>query len=826
MRFVAIFAVLASAVYLCSQPVPRQQPGPQPDGSTLLSNGWRIKPAGRQVPLGTFPMSTALSPDGKFLLILNGGYMPPYISVHETATMKEVGRAPVQDAWLGMTFSPDGKLVYVSGGSRACVYEFSFSTDGQMTARRTFSILPEGQQPQWTDFVGDVAITPNGRLLYAAALYQNAIHVINPQSGRAIEKFQTGRRPYRILFHPDGQSFFVSSWADATLYQHKTETGEQTHALRLGPHPTDIVWRKRKGSDEAEGQYEGRLFVSAANTNSVYVVAVAENKDLRQIETINVGLTARHPLGMTPSALALSPDEDRLYIVCSDANAVAIADLTEARSHVLGFVPTAWYPTAARVLADNRLVVLNGRGLRSYPNPGGPNPTKRTAPVHQGGTNIEYVARIQTGTASVLDPITEEQLDAYTQTVQQMSPYRDEFLDRIETGPGNPVPSSPGDPSPIQHVIYVVKENRSYDQVLGDIGRGNSDPSLTLFGENITPNQHKIAREFVLFDNFYVNADVSADGHNWSTSAIANDYVQKMWPNSYSARRKHYDYEGGEAAALPPAGYLWTNAAAKGVTMRNYGYWATNVPNPAEGAPQIANVRDPILARVTNSYYRAFDLNYFDVDRIKVFLKDLAEFQTSGNMPKLIFLRLGNDHTNGTAAGRLAPLSLAADNDHAVGMLVEAMSRSKFWASTAIFILEDDAQNGPDHVDSHRSTAYIISPYTHRGTVDSNMYNTTSMLRTIELILGLRPMTHFDAGSKPMSTAFANTADVKPFTAEQPRVSTTDRNAPANPTSARSLQMDFSDADRADDDELNDILWLAIRKTEPPAPVRSYFSRR
>jgi hypothetical protein len=299
-----------------------------------------------------------------------------------------------------------------------------------------------------------------------------------------------------------------------------------------------------------------------------------------------------------------------------------------------------------------------------------------------------------------------------------------------------------------------------------------------------------------------------------------------MWPNSYAARRKKYDYEGGEPAALPPAGYIWTNAAAKGITMRNYGYWAGNVTEHVEGGPQIASVRDPILARITNMNYRAFDLEYLDVDRIKVFLADLAQFESSGNMPQLIFLRLGNDHTNGTAPGRLAALSLVADNDHALGMLVEAMSRSKFWSSTAIFVLEDDAQNGPDHVDSHRSPAFIISPYTHRGIVDSNMYNTTSMLRTMELVLGMRPMTHFDAAARPMFAAFSNTADTKPYTAEQPRVSTTDRNPPANPTAAQSMHMDFSEADRIDDDELNDVLWRAVRKTDPPAPVRSYFSRR
>jgi hypothetical protein len=323
-----------------------------------------------------------------------------------------------------------------------------------------------------------------------------------------------------------------------------------------------------------------------------------------------------------------------------------------------------------------------------------------------------------------------------------------------------------------------------------------------------------------------VNADVSADGHNWSTSAIANDYVQKMWPNSYAGRRKHYDYEGGEPAALPPAGYIWTNAAAAGISIRNYGWWATNLPKPTQGERQVERLRDPLLARFTNMNYRAFDLDYMDIDRAKVFISDLQEFEKTGTMPKLMFLRLGNDHTSGTAAGKIAPLAAMADNDAALGMIVEAVSKSKFWPQTAIFVLEDDAQNGPDHVDSHRSPAFILSPYTRRdGFIDSSMYNTTSMLRTMELILGLRPMTVFDAAARPMWNAFTAKPDTRPYVAEAARIPLDERNPALSATAARSARLDFSEADRIDDDELNDILWRAIRKSEPPAPVRSYFSR-
>lgn len=833
MRLLALTAACGAVAFLVSQSgPPREQVGPLPDGRFLLNSGWTLAPAGVQVPLDTLPMSTVLSKDGKFLVVLNGGYNPPSLLVLEVATMKEVSRTPVEDGWLGLTLSPDGSLLYVGGGSRAAVYEFKFE-GGKVQPARTFPIIAAESRTH-RDFIGDVALSPDGRLIYAAGLFHDAVHVINPQSGRVIGRYPTGRRPYRILFHPDGKSYFVSSWADGAVYHHNADTGERLSVTRLGSHPTDMVWRARQKEDaqpEAEDVSQpphARLFVTAGNTNSVYVLSVSESKDVRLHETVNVAMRPRQPLGMTPSAVALDRDQSRLFVVCSDANAVAVVDVAGPRSLVLGFVPTGWYPTAARVLPDRRLVVLNGRGPRSFPNPQGPDPAARVAGSHAGDPPpvAQYVGRLQKGSASVIDPFDEAKLAEYTQTVLRNSPYRDELLQRVQIPAGNPVPATPGQPSPIRHVIYVVKENRTYDQVLGDLGKGNGDPSLTLFTEKISPNHHKLAREFVLFDNFYVNADVSADGHNWSTSAIAPDYVQKMWPNSYAGRRRHYDYEGGEVAALPPAGYIWTNATAAGISLRNYGWWVSNTPKPApDGQPQVASVRDPMLASSTNMNFRGFDLDYLDVKRMAVFLKDLAEFERTGEMPRLILLRIGNDHTSGTAPGKYTPLAAMADNDAALGQLVEAVSKSRFWPTTAIFVLEDDAQNGPDHVDSHRAPAYVISPYTRRGIIDSSMYNTTSMLRTMELILGMRPMTHFDAAARPMWAAFANSPDPRPYEAAPPGVSLEERNPAVSATAARSNRLDLSEADKIDDEEMNDILWRALRGTEPPAPVRSFFSR-
>ena len=299
----------------------------------------------------------------------------------------------------------------------------------------------------------------------------------------------------------------------------------------------------------------------------------------------------------------------------------------------------------------------------------------------------------------------------------------------------------------------------------------------------------------------------------------------KLWPNNYARRGKEYDFEEQDQASLPPAGYLWTNASLAGRSIRNFGYMVNEKRGAPLGADQITGVRDPVLAKVTNWKYQGFDLSTPDVDRAQVFLREFAEYEKSGNMPELIVMRLPNDHTSGTKPGALTPRSMAADNDYALGMIAEAVSKSKFWTSTAIFVVEDDAQNGPDHVDSHRSPAWVISSFGKRHLVDSTMYNTASVLRTMEFLLGVKPMTHFDAGARPMTSVFQSMPDATPYTAEQPRISLTGRNPANGPGAEASIHMDFDEADKNDDDELNDVLWRAIRPGNPPPPARSFFGK-
>ena len=814
-----------------SQQSAREKVGPLPDGGFLLNSGWTIRPAGQQVPLGTFPMSTALSANGKFLLVMNAGYDPPSISIIDIKKKTEIGRTPVPDCWLGLTVAPAGDLVYVGGGTTGKVFEFSLNPEtGALTGAREFAAVPNLAQ-KGNSFIGDVELSPDAHLLYAADVSGDSIAVINLRSGRMTDRWKTGRRPYRIVVAPNGGELLISSWADAAIYQHQASTGTLITKVRVAPHPTDMLWiNKPAPAEEGASSYVARLFVTTSNTNSAYSFGVTKDGALDMLETINVSLTPLQPLGMTPSALATNERGNRLFVVCSDANAVLEADISSPHSRVAGFIPTGWYPTAIRSLPGNELAIINGKGLGSRPNPHGPNPILRPAPLHEGGNTpaaVEYVGHIQTGTASFLSEPDNDQLHTFTQTVVSNSPYKDEMiygpvLDQQQAY----FSRSQGHDSPIQHVIYVIKENRTYDQVLGDLEKGNGDKSLVLFGEKITPNFHRLARDFVLYDNFYENADVSAEGHNWASAAIAPDYTVKLWPNTYGHRGHPYDFEGGEPANTPPTGYLWDNALQAGVTIRDYGQWTTNIPlKNVTGTTQIASVKDRALIPYVDMNYRGFDLEYSDVDRAKEFIREWKEFDAKGQGPQLTILRMGNDHTQGVKGGTLTPFSYVAQNDYAVGTVVDAVSHSKLWPSTALFIIEDDSQNGPDHVDSHRAPAWIISPFTQRGTIDSSMYNQASILRTMELITGLRPMTQFDAAAPPMFRSFSRTPNLQPYTVIEPKVSLTDRNPANGPGEAASSRMDFSDADRADDDDLNDVLWRAIRHSDPPPPTRSGFAR-
>jgi hypothetical protein len=677
-----------------------------------------------------------------------------------------------------------------------------------MTAQRKIELFPGEKAPH---LISDIAV--HGDDLLVADGEQDRIAVADVKTRKVLRYFSTARNPYAMLLDPDMRSVWISSWSTAQIVEYDIASGKEITRVTTGPHPTEMARLS-----------PSRLAVASANTNHVWILEKT-GKGWRLKEKLNLALAPRQPVGMTPSALSLSADRRTLYVACSDANAVAVVDVSGEDAKVLGFVPTGWYPTGVRALPDGRLLVLNGKGLGSHPNPDGPNPNRWPVPAGGLKTRMQYVASMQNGSASLIGRIDKQKLQEYTRTVRENSPYRDALLEDAGIPDGNPIPKVPGGATPIQHVILLMKENRTYDQVLGDLKEGNGDPSLVLFGENVTPNHHKLAREFVLLDNFYVNADVSADGYYWTTAAIAPDTNQRTWPMDYARRVYAKSRPTPEGIRIAPGGHIWDRAAEAGVSFYNYGFAAITLPHPPERGIQIRDVEDPVLKPHTNYLFRQHDRSYSDIDRIQVFLNDLARWEKQGDMPKLILMTIGNDHTEGTRPGIRAPISCVADNDQAFGVMVEGLSKSKFWPSTAMFVLQDDAQDGADHVDSHRSIAYVISPYVKRHGVDSSLYNTTSVLRTIELILGLRPMTAFDAAARPMWSAFQDTPDTTGYTNEPPRVSLTQKNPSTSLTAARSEKLDFSASDRAEDDELNDILWLAIKGTPAPPAIHSSFSR-
>ena len=753
-----------------------------------LPNGWRITPAGNQLPLSTLPMSIALAPDGKHAVVLNGGFLPPTLSVIDTVAGRETARFPVKDAWHGLIFNRSGDQLYVGGGSEAAVFEFNFEA-GKLTPGRVFPVRPAAERRP-SDHVGDVALSPDGRLLYIANLFRNRVTVMNASSGFVIREFATGFRPYRLLMSPSGKTLFVSHWAESSIGLYSLDDGRLIEKVPVGSHPTDMLIRPESvdelslpeasaaaTSDDPlwdESPITARLFVACANTNSVWSLGLTKSDRVRPLERIGVSSTPHAPAGSTPTALALGPEGRYLYVVTSDNNAVVVVDVSQGRARVAGAIPTAWYPTDVTVTDGGTLLYLNGKGAGSYALPGGPDPTQR-------GAEADYVAARQTGSLGILPLPGEDEMDQLTRRVIDNSLFDESLLNDAGVPAGNPIPNRPGLASPIRHVVYVIKENRTYDQVLGDVEIGRGDRALAVFGESVTPNHHKLSREFVLFDNFHTDGDVSADGLSWAVSAMATDFIQKLWPGYYGRRRKVFDFEGGDPTAIPPARYLWSNALAARLTVRNYGLWTVSTKRGPV-------VKDPGLTAHTARDFPPFDLDIADAARVDVFLRDLARFEASGELPRLILVRLPGDHTAGRAPGKLTARAMMAEHDYALGRLIEGLSRSRFWPETAVFVIEDDAQDGADHVDSHRSVLLAASPYTKRGFVDSHRYSTTSVLRTIELILGLRPMTQFDAAAEPLWRAFQTEADPRPYKAVKPKIPTDEKNPAGKGGKARRVE--------------------------------------
>lgn len=815
-------------------------PGPQADGAVLLPNQWRLRPAGKQVVVGDFPASMALSPDSKFAAILHCGYGQHEVQILDLGTGKIVSRVNLNVAFYGIAFSPDGSKVVCSGAGDEVLHIFKFK-DGYLGDPTEVPLRAKTKR----GVPCGLAISGDGSVIYVANVWGQTVSRVRlgadgaadvndlalappeqigkdvPRVGAPTDEPSITKRaeaildttgkdvpfPYACVLDEKRARLYVSLWAQAHVAVIDTKAWKEIARWKAEEHPNEMVLSK-------DGAH---LFVANANRNSVSVIDVESGKT---VETLVAELTPDAPPGNTPNSLAISPNGERLFVANANINTVAVFEIEKpGHSRSLGFIPSGWYPTSVRAAKGGKLLIANGKGGVSRANRHFVPPEDNKVPV---GVR-EYIGGILTGTISVLHLPTEEDELAVELKKQSGIAYScmPETARKIEAAElkGNPIPRKVGDPSPIKHVIYVIKENRTFDQVLGDLGKGNGDPSLCIFGEDVTPNHHALARDFVTLDNFYVESEVSADGHEWSMAAYATDFVEKTWPISYGHGSAKFPYpaEGVFPIATPAGGYLWDRAAAHGVSYRSYGEFTTS---PKNGQPGKAKVKG--LEGHIDPEYHTFDMGYPDVKRAARFVSELQRFEKEGEMPRLQIVRLPNDHTSGASPGKPTPVAHVADNDLAVGMLVEAVSKSKFWASTAIFVVEDDAQNGPDHVDAHRTIAFAISPYTRGRGLDSTLYSTASMLRTMELILGLKPMSQFDALAMPMFASFQERPDMRPY---ERKIPLADLNEVTKKTAwgvKETSTMDLTKEDAADDLLLNEVIWRNIRgaNSPMPAPVR------
>jgi hypothetical protein len=491
-------------------------------------------------------------------------------------------------------------------------------------------------------------------------------------------------------------------------------------------------------------------------------------------------------------------DEKNLYIANADNNCLAVFDVSKPGYSISkGFIPVGWYPTNVKVVGS-KIFVTNGKGFSSQANPYGPNPVRKQEEViYQGGDknkpiDVQYIGGLFKGTMSIINQPTEKQLRVYSQAVYHNTPYNKEREMMSKGEANNPIPMKVGDASSIKHVFYLIKENRTYDQVLGDIKKGNGDPSLVLFGERVTPNLHKLANEFVLLDNFYCDGEVSADGHNWSMGAYATDFLEKTWPTSYGGRGGGYYGEGNRAVANNKSGFIWDQCKRNNVSYRTYGEFADNYK------PNISVLKNHLCP-----YYTGWDMGTKDTTRLYQWKREFDSLLSKNAVPQFNSVRLGNDHTEGLRKGKPTPYAHVADNDLAVGMFIEYLSKSPIWKESAVFIVEDDAQNGSDHVDAHRTTAYVAGGFVKRNYVDHTMYSTSSMLRTMELILGIPPMTQYDAAAESMWRCFTPTADLAAFTSVPANIDLTEKNVAINEWQKRSEQFNFAKEDAVPDMEFN-----------------------
>ncbi len=758
-----------------------------------LPTGQRLDPAGATRPVGQMPLGMLAAPGGRRVVLSLSGWREHGLQVVDRNGVVTQMK-PQAAAFVGLAFSPDGRTLYVSGGNTDVVYRYGWEGD---SAVLTDSIVLARRAPRadGTQYPAGLALSRDGSRLYVALNLADSLAVVDVASNTVIQRLATGRYPYGVAVGAEGQ-VYVSNWGASTLSVFTPASDGRLASARpiaAGRHPSALI-------ANAQGT---RLFVASGSTDRV---AVVDTRSGRVITTLTDPPPAGPDEGTTPNALALSPDGTRLFAAEADANAVAVFDLSAPTADVagaagtdrlVGRVPVGWYPTALVALGDT-LLVANGKGAGTGPNRDGPQPdTSYTLGQIRGSLSIVPVAR-----AGGLE------LAALSARVARANGWES------VSARGRPYP-------PFAHVVYILKENRTYDQVLGDLPQADGDTSLVLFGRAVTPNHHALAERFGIFDRFFVNAEVSADGHNWSMAAYATDYTQKTTPSNYDDGGRSYDYEGENRGVIPdddvaePAqGYLWDLVRRAGLSFANFGEFAIAEDEP--GAGKRYRGTKPFLAAHTDPRYPAYDLAIPDQVRVDVWLDAFHAWVAKGEMPALQILHLPCDHTAGARVGSRTPRAMVADNDLALGRVVEALSHSPFWRQTVVFVMEDDAQDGPDHVDSHRSPLLVVSPYNRAG-VYHRFTNTTDALRTMEEILGLDALSQFDHFGRPLRDIWQDAPDSTPYVALEPGVSRDERNLPGGRAARDSRRLDLG-MDKADMDLFNRVLWMAVKGERTPYP--------
>jgi len=775
----------------------------------LLPNGWALTPVGHGLHLGDLPLNIAVSASRHYLAVTNNGQSTQTLQLIDAEKEAVLDSVIIPKSWLGLKFSADDKYLYASGGNDNRILKYAVNgrpDHGRRGLMLVDSIVLGKKWPEKISPAG-LEIDDKRHLLYVVTKENNSLYVVDMAARSVLRRLDLGGEGYTCQLSRDKKELYISCWGCDKLLIFDTENRSFTGEIPVGDNPNDICLTK-------DNRW---LFVANANDNSVSVIDIRKRK---VVETLNAALYPDAPPGSTTNALALGTDDKTLYVANADNNCLAVFDVSAPGSvSSKGFIPVGWYPAAVKVV-DKKVWVANGKGFTSMANPQGPNPVGRRQEVNyqQGDLKkvqpVQYIAGLFKGTMSIFPEPDDKSLGDYSALVYENTPYTKSGELHAKGEAGNPVPMQIGEASPIKYVFYVIKENRTYDQVLGDIKEGNGDSSLVLFGEHITPNQHALAREFVLFDNFYVDAEVSMDGHSWSMGGYANDYLEKNWVTSYGGRGGSYDGEGNRAIANNKGGFIWDHCQRAGVSFRTYGEFADDFK------PNI-----PVLEGHFCPTYRGWDLGFYDTARVTQWKKDFDSLVAVNALPKFNTVRLGNDHTEGLKKGKLTPFAHVADNDLAVGQFIEYLSKSPVWKETVVFILEDDAQNGPDHVDAHRSPVYVAGGMVKRHFVDHTMYSTTSVLRTIELILGIPPMSQYDAAATPMWRSFAVTTNLEPFTALPANIDLTQKNIAWNEWAKKSAGLDLSREDRVPDKLFNEILWKGLKgaNAQLPAPSRAAF---